>query len=529
MPDFQSQILTFILLLAGAVFIGIALRSLSQSVQARMGGVLGSLVQLALGLGALGLITYVVMYFLSLTGGFYESLTCKVVTLPSCEEPLALPTWLRLPEQSVGGVIGILPLLGIYLAKTLQGKGEAFVTLEDASWYVNAGGKMWHWLVNNASLLFVLFVELWLAALRGTAEAADRQVRISLGLDSELPAIYLSVARWGAVVLALGLSVVVIYLGSVGRYSRLLFVRGLAGLEYGAALVGLVGGLVRLLANALVNLWTLVAIAIGRFALKLQNVIFRLWALVATALGRFALKTQDALQRAWAFFATTLGWTVLSLRKIVTRRGTLESLLVLVALSAFSLSQAKTFVVLFDATGSEAGRLEQTGERVLAWADPSPQRSLLSQGDRLVVIPIQAPGNLDLVYSALFNATYPSSQLDRYAFFTELRDSLPTEVDSDPGTGLSDSLRAARTYLEDEDGSVLILFGNGEDHSASPITAAELAEGLGGSTVVHLNLGLDTREKWDALYREAGAAKVVLLDLAATNSLRLNELKSELE
>src|SRR5690606_31027207 len=37
-----------------------------------------------------------------------------------CEDPLALPGWLALPEASVGGVIGILPLLGIFLAKALQ-------------------------------------------------------------------------------------------------------------------------------------------------------------------------------------------------------------------------------------------------------------------------------------------------------------------------------------------------------------------------------------------------------------------------
>src|SRR5690606_35032331 len=38
------------------------------------------------------------------------------------EDPLPLPTWLALPEASVGGVIGILPLLGIFLAKALQPK-----------------------------------------------------------------------------------------------------------------------------------------------------------------------------------------------------------------------------------------------------------------------------------------------------------------------------------------------------------------------------------------------------------------------
>src|SRR5690606_40453588 len=83
---------------------------------------LGSAVRLLVGLVMFAGVLYVTAYFLGLVGGFYESLTCKVVTLPSCEDPLALPAWLALPEPSVGGWIGILPLLGIFLAKALQPK-----------------------------------------------------------------------------------------------------------------------------------------------------------------------------------------------------------------------------------------------------------------------------------------------------------------------------------------------------------------------------------------------------------------------
>src|SRR5690606_17820495 len=81
---------------------------------------LGSTMRLLAGLVIFAGTLYVTAYFLALVGGFYESLTCKVVTLPACEDPLALPVWLRLPEASVGGVVGILPLLGIFPAKSLQ-------------------------------------------------------------------------------------------------------------------------------------------------------------------------------------------------------------------------------------------------------------------------------------------------------------------------------------------------------------------------------------------------------------------------
>src|SRR5690606_33349979 len=98
----------------------------AQSVAARHRQVIsvtfGSALRLLVGLGLFAAVLYATAYFLGLGGGFYESLTCKVVTLPSCEDPLALPAWLALPEASVGGVIGILPLLGIFLAKALQPK-----------------------------------------------------------------------------------------------------------------------------------------------------------------------------------------------------------------------------------------------------------------------------------------------------------------------------------------------------------------------------------------------------------------------
>src|SRR5690606_35282320 len=98
----------------------------AQSVAARHRHVIsvtfGSTIRLLVGLGLFGVVLYATAYFLGLVGGFYESLTCKVVTLPACEDPLPLPTWLALPEASVGGVIGILPLLGIFLAKALQPK-----------------------------------------------------------------------------------------------------------------------------------------------------------------------------------------------------------------------------------------------------------------------------------------------------------------------------------------------------------------------------------------------------------------------
>jgi hypothetical protein len=514
------------LLLLTILLARIGLRSTSAHIT---GSVLGSLAQFALGFGTLLLVSYGVMYFLGLVGGFYESLTCKVVTLPACEDPLALPRWLRLPEQSVGGVIGILPLLGIYLAKVLQPKAKPLEPLENASWRARLLRQTGYWFVNNAGLVFVFVIELWLAFLRGSAEAADRQVRIALGLDQDLPAAYLSVAQWGAVVLALGLSIVVVYLGVVGQYARLLIASSLAGLEYGAALIKPFIDFIQIIARGLIDLWKTVAISLGRLLLKLQSGLYRLWLIGVTALGRFLLKTQSFLYRAWIFIATTLGWLLIGFRNLFRGRRTLEALVIVGFISGWSYSYATTYVVLFDATGSEQGRLEATSQQVLGWADPSPERALLSRGDRLVVIPIQAPGNLDPTYSALFNATYPSSQLDRYAFFTELRDALPKTADRDDGTGLSDSLRAATTYLEDaQDERVLIVFGNGEDHSANPISAAELGNALANATVVHLNLGLEQRERWETLYREAGASRLLLYDLAATRSLRELELKEAL-
>src|SRR5690606_9671980 len=108
--------LALILLLLGTLASrGVALRH-----REVLGVTLGSTVRLLVGLVMFAGILYVTAYFLGLVGGFYESLTCKVVTLPSCEDPLALPAWLGLPEASVGGVIGILPLLGIFLAKSMQ-------------------------------------------------------------------------------------------------------------------------------------------------------------------------------------------------------------------------------------------------------------------------------------------------------------------------------------------------------------------------------------------------------------------------
>jgi hypothetical protein len=524
-------LLTFLALLFLAILLArIGLRGISTS--SSTGSVLGSLVQFGLGLFTLLLVTYGVIYFLGLVGGFYESLTCKVVTLPACEDPLALPTWLRLPEQSVGGVIGILPLLGIFLAKVLQPKTKPLAPIENASWQVRFLRQTGHWFANNAGLVFVFVIELWLAFLRGSAEAADRQVRIALGLDQDLPSAYLAVAQWGAVVLALGLSIVVVYLGIVGQYARLLIASSLAGLEYGAALVKPFIDFIHLIARGFIDLWKAVAISLGRLLLKLQSGLYRLWTIGVTALGRFLLKTQDFLYRAWIFIATTLGWLLLGLSYLFRRRSrrTLESLVMIALVGGWSYSHATTYVVLFDATGSEQERLEDTSRQVLGWADPSPERALLSRGDRLVIIPIQAPGNLDLTYSALFNATYPSSQLDRYAFFTELRDALPTIADTDDGTGLSDSLRAARTYLEDaQDERVLIVFGNGEDHSANPVTAPELGNALANATVVHLNLGLEQRERWETLYREAGSSRLLLYDLAATRSLRELELKEALQ
>ena len=522
------------LLMLLAVFAGIAVRSLSTSTQTGMRVTLGALVQLLIGLTVTALITYVVMYFLSLIGGFYESLTCKVVTIPACEDPLGLPAWLRLPAQSVGGVMGVLPLLAVFLAKTLQARHAPLQLTDDMRWYQRAGTQLWHWLGNNFGIVLILIIELWLAALRGGAEAADRQVRIALGLDQDLPAAYLSIAQWGAVVLALGLSALVIYLGMLARYSRLLIVDAFTRLEYGAGLVSLTAGLIKMLANTLVVLWTVTAVAVGRLALKLQSAAQRLWAAALIAIGRFALKVQSFTYRSWVFFATTVGWTVLGVRNLFKRDAPRRPLEVLVAAaltvaSVSGLAQANTFVVLFDATGSEAGRLGETQQTVLSWADPSPQRALLSRGDRLIVIPIRAPGQLDLNYSALFNATYPSNQLDRYAFYTDLRAALPQQVDSEPGTDVSASLRAAELYLQDvTDKKILIVFGNGEDHNPDPIQASELSDALADATVIHLNMGLEQRDKWRDLYETAGASTIRLFDLAATRSLRQEDLQESL-
>src|SRR5690606_11926208 len=215
----------------------------------------GSAVRLLVGLVMFAGVLYVTAYFLGLVGGFYESLTCKVVTLPSCEDPLALPAWLGLPEASVGGVIGILPLLGIFLAKSMQSRRPQPAASSAEVAVFSAGAEqaetrataitrrerlssgLLTWLVANASLIAIFFVELWLAWLRGAAEAADRQVRLSLGLDAELPAAYLGVAQWGAVVLALGLSAVVVFLGVAARYGLLNSGRGFSQLRHGAGLV----------------------------------------------------------------------------------------------------------------------------------------------------------------------------------------------------------------------------------------------------------------------------------------------------
>src|SRR5690606_7177667 len=212
----------------------------------------------------------------------------------------ALPAWLALPEASVGGVIGILPLLGIFLAKALQPRSAAekardeevasaerdaaqggtgaqglaaadpirtlgtnYFVFEREGGLVSVlstdklppGLQPQHllekaqapkplrerivtsasaWLAANAALIGIFLVEMWLAWLRGAAEAADRQVRLSLGLDADLPAAYLGVAQWGAVVLALGLSVVVLFLGVIARYGIKVAGRGFDGLRQGA-------------------------------------------------------------------------------------------------------------------------------------------------------------------------------------------------------------------------------------------------------------------------------------------------------
>src|SRR5690606_42149907 len=92
-------LVTLLLLLAT-----VASRSVAAEHRLVIGRALGSTARVLLGLGLFAVTLYASTYFLSLVGGFYESLTCKVVTLPACEDPLNLPAWLRLPPQSVGGV-----------------------------------------------------------------------------------------------------------------------------------------------------------------------------------------------------------------------------------------------------------------------------------------------------------------------------------------------------------------------------------------------------------------------------------------
>lgn len=511
--------------------------ALEQRARQRLGGQLGALVKFVLAAGMLAAVTYLTLYFLALVGGFYESLTCKVVSIPACEDPLPLPAWLRLPAQSVGGVMGVLPLLAVFLAKTLQPRtapqsaGDTAVSGE-TGWAERLARDALGWLRSNSVLIVILLIELWLAALRGQAEAADRQVRLALGLDGDLPSAYLSVARWGALVLALGLSAVAVALGTIGRALRLLVTDAFADLGHGAALAEVLGALLRAVAAGVAALFGVVAIAVGRGALKSQAGALRLWALIASSLGRLLLKSQSLLLRAWVFLGLIVGlpllWIARAPGRLANRlraRNTLPSLLLLFALGVWGSGEATTYVVLFDATGSEAGRIEHSAEQVLAWADPSPERSLLARGDRLIVVPIRSPGKLDANYSALFNGTYPSNQLERYSFFTGLRDALPRRVDEETGTGLSEALRAAVFYLEQaQDERVLVVFGNGEDHSPDPVEAAELAAGLSGATVIHLNLGREHWQHWDELYLDSGVSRRLLYDLAASRSLRVAEL-----
>lgn len=612
-----------------ALFLVVALMLLgtlaAQSVAARhrqvIGVTLGSALRLLVGLGLFALVLYATAYFLGLVGGFYESLTCKVVTLPACEDPLGLPGWLGLPEASVGGVIGILPLLGIFLAKALQPKrgGNApntgampddagatganpprnyFVFEKEGGVYSvlatedlptallppearkalaeSADARPWReralsgflsWLQANGALIGIFLVELWLAWLRGAAEAADRQVRLALGLDADLPAAYLGVAQWGAVVLALGLSVVVVFLGVIAQHGLHVAGRGFTGLRQGAGIVDLVGSSLAVFASGLRQGWTISAIAIGRFALKLQSALMTLWVLSMTALGRALLKLQSGAMRAWAFFSILIGTFVLFLSRVfgrffgwlgrlgrrrappsdgltasappepVAARRPGGGVLVLAAVAGLSLlaGQARagtTYVVLQDMSGGEVTRLDDANRKVLSWADPSPQRALLQRSDRLVVIPVRAPGALDMVYAALFNAEYPGSQLDRYAFYAELRSVLPSQVDTGWGTGLSEALRTAAFYLRDvpaENDKVLIVFGNGEDHSAEAVTAEELRPALSGAVVIRLNAGLEERDRWTQLYQEAGAKAQLVYDQAATRLLTIEELRRDLE
>ena len=529
-------LVTLLLLLAT-----IASRSVAAEHRAVIGQALGATARVLLGLGLFAVTLYAAAYFLSLVGGFYESLTCKVVTLPACEDPLNLPSWLRLPPQSVGGVIGILPLLGIFLAKSMQGEKRDPPVLTGGFWQRALGGFT-HVLVVNLGVIAILFIELWLAWLRGAAEAADRQVRLSLGLDADLPAAYLGVAQWGAVVLALGLSAVVFYLGVGGRFGLNTAGRGFAGLGRGAGLVSLAGSALHVLASGLVVGWTTVAIGVGRLALKLQSGATRLYVLVMTALGRGLLKLYSGAQRVWVFAAQLVGFTVLFIGSIPRRVSNVFSgrarngrtpsgMLVLacaVSLLGWHVAHAgTTYVVLQDVSGGEAARLEAANQMLLRIADPSPQLSLLERHDRLVVIPVRPPGELDTVYAALFNAAYPSSQLDRYAFFAELKNVLPTTVDAAWGTGLSEALRSAAVYLAEappEDQRVLVVFGNGEDHSPERVTAEELAPAVRGALVVLLNSGLEERPFWRELFLQSGAQAVLAYDQAATRLLSVQEL-----
>jgi len=303
-----------------------------------------------------------------------------------------------------------------------------------------------------------------------------------------------------------------------------------------------------ILASGLRHGWTVSAIAIGRFALKAQSALTRLYVLIVTALGRLLLKLQSGLMSAWAFMAILIGRFVLFLSRVFARIGAwigsgfrrrpgsdvLGVTLTALVLAGFGshANAATTYVVLQDTSGGESSRLDDANQLVLSWADPSPQRALLERNDRLIVIPVRSPGELDTVYAALFNATYSGSQLDRFAFFAELRSVLPKEVDPEFGTGLSEALRTAAFYLRDappENERVLVVFGNGEDHSANPVTAEELAPALDGAVVLRLNAGLEDLDKWTLLYEEAGAAAQVVFDQAATRLLSVPELSRALE
>src|SRR5690606_1671732 len=114
----------------------------------------------------------------------------------------------------------------------------------------------------------------------------------------------------------------------------------------------------------------------------------------------------------------------------------------------------------------------------------------------------------------------------------ELRAVLPTQVDAAWGTGLSEALRTAAFYLRDVpdgDEKVLVVFGNGEDHSPEAVTAEELRPALEGAVVVRLNAGLVERDRWTQLYQEAGARAQLVYDQAATRLLTIEELKRDLE